>query len=158
MESEPEKLEIKREMSSTEILQKLSSKELILLILNLYSEAEDAAHEKMKESYGEEIANELIRDFFKGMETWMRKHNIVLFHEQYCLVTILNAQMYRSIHNNLAKSMAALGDIRHESRVNDTGSTAIGSTEEQCNSTSGDLSSSGTSPSSNDHSQEVSER
>jgi hypothetical protein len=157
---EPEKVILEREASAQELMQKLSQKELILLILNIYSEAEDAAIERLREAYGEEIGEELVRDFFKGVETWMRKHEVKQFHENYCLVTILNARLYRSIHNNLAKSLADLGDIRYAG-INDAGTTndtTITSESQHSDGNGGDVASSGASPSSDDHSQEVSSR
>jgi len=96
-------------ITADNILENMHPREVITFINRIYVESADAAKDALIATHGEEVKT-LLRDFFKSIETWMRKHKITKFNEQYALVSIVNARMSRIIQQNIKTTLEKLGE------------------------------------------------
>ena len=98
-----------RVISADNILEHMHPREVVEFINRIYRESADAAKDALIETHGDDV-KVLIRDFFKSIETWMRKHKITKFNEQYALVAVVNARMSRMVQKNIKASLDKMGE------------------------------------------------
>lgn len=96
-------------ISAENILDHMHPNEALKFFNNLLVESADSSKHALFQDHGKK-AQELVRDFYKSIETWMRKHKIKKFNEQFALVSIVNASMALSIQKNVVTTLEKLGE------------------------------------------------